>query len=161
MRFAIDVKPAVSFEGIFPINPGVVAIDDDEPTVSFGKMLQPDMSVVANIRGMDGFYGEPITCFFPAPLDQETQRILESHDWCPAHLCALNDAAPPVGLTAFTVIAPEKGKVLVGKPKNTIDINELHFSNGHLSETFLREMTRMPGMVFASSLLTCTESHDA
>ena len=44
------------------------AIDYDEPAVSFGELLQPDMSAVAYMRDMEGFYDEPITRFLPAPL---------------------------------------------------------------------------------------------
>ena len=68
---------AVSFEEILSPDLSAVAIDDDEPAVSFGELLQPDMSAVANMRDMDGSYDEPITCFLPAPLDQEIQRMLQ------------------------------------------------------------------------------------
>ena len=43
MRFAVDVKPAVSFEEILPPDLSAEAIDDDEPAASFGELLQPDI----------------------------------------------------------------------------------------------------------------------
>ena len=76
VRFAVDVKPAMTFEDMLPPDLSVEAIDDDEPAVSFGELLQPDTSAVANMRDMDGFHDEPTTRFLPAPLDQETQRML-------------------------------------------------------------------------------------
>ena len=65
VRFAVDVKPAVSFEESVAPDLGAEAIDGDEPAVSFGELLEPDKSVVANMRDMDGFYDSRSRVFTP------------------------------------------------------------------------------------------------
>ena len=96
--------------------------------MSFGELLQPDMSAVVNMQDIDGFYDEPVTRFLPAPLVQETQPMLEWHDWCDLHLGTLDDAVPPVGLTTFAVIAPGKKKrFLLGGQKGRSTITNSTF----------------------------------